>query len=220
VILLAERGVDVSKRTVRRWVQHVGPLRAAEIRKHRRPLGTKWYVDEVVFFRGKDKHFLYRAVDGHGQGVDVLFRAHRDTASATAFCRQALARPGWRPAPVIRDHHRPGIKAIREVFPAAEPGRTGRHRVSGETTMPIGRRHVFARDRLRMARGPKALATGQRFFEGRGGVPARRPGHPCLAALAPDDEPARARAHNQVRAVALAVTALGARLTKAAAPTA
>ena len=56
--LLAERGIDVSKRTVLRWVQAFGPLLAAEVRRHRRPLGTKCYVDEVVFFRGKDKHSL------------------------------------------------------------------------------------------------------------------------------------------------------------------
>jgi transposase-like protein len=59
--LLAERGVDVSKRPVLRWGQHFGPRLAAEIRKHRRPSGTKGYVDEAFFFRGTDKHYLYRA---------------------------------------------------------------------------------------------------------------------------------------------------------------
>src|SRR6266542_3780279 len=37
--LLAERGIDVSNRTVLRWVQTFGPQLAAEARKHRRPLG-------------------------------------------------------------------------------------------------------------------------------------------------------------------------------------
>src|SRR5262249_6289120 len=61
--LLAERGIDVSGRTVRRWVQTFGPLLAAEVRKHRRPLGQTCYVDEVFFFRGEEKRYLYRAVD-------------------------------------------------------------------------------------------------------------------------------------------------------------
>ena len=56
--LLAERGMDVSKRTVLRWVQAFGPLLAAAVREQRPPLGTKCYVDEVFFFRGKDKHSL------------------------------------------------------------------------------------------------------------------------------------------------------------------
>ncbi len=49
--LLAERGIDVSTRTVLRWMQTFGPLLAAEVRRHRRPLGQKCYVDEVFFFR-------------------------------------------------------------------------------------------------------------------------------------------------------------------------
>jgi transposase-like protein len=214
VELLAERGMDVSKRTVLRWVQHFGPLLAAEIRKHCRPLGTKCYVDEVFFFRGKEKHYLSRAVDEHGQVVDVLFREHRDTESATAFFRQALARTGWQPTLVISDHHQPSIKAIQEVLPEAEHVRTGLHCTRGETTKPIERSHVFTRDRLRAARGLKTLASGQWFFEGFEGLHALRRGHTCLAELVPNYNPAQASAHDQVRAVAQAVTALGARLTK------
>src|SRR3712207_8664504 len=40
-----------------------------------------------------------------GQVADVLFREHRDTESAVAFFRQALARTGWHPTQVISDHH-------------------------------------------------------------------------------------------------------------------
>jgi transposase-like protein len=105
--LLAERGIDVSERTVLRWVQTFGPLLAADVRKHRRPLGRTCYVDEVFFFRGRHKHDPYRAIDERGPVVDVLFREQRDTESATAFCRQALARTGWRPTLVISDHHQP-----------------------------------------------------------------------------------------------------------------
>jgi len=67
MVLLAERGIDVSKRTVLRWVQSFGPLLAAEVRKHRRRPGRNWYVDEVFFFRdgGKEKRYLYRAIDEH-----------------------------------------------------------------------------------------------------------------------------------------------------------
>jgi transposase-like protein len=162
--LLAGRGVDVSKRTVLRWVQTFGPLLAAEVRRHRRPLGTTCYVDDVFFFRGEEKRYVYRAVDETGQVVDVLFREQRDAESATAFFRQALARTGWRPTQVISDHHPPYGKALQEVLPEAEHVRTGRHRAKGETTKPIERSHVFTRDRLRASRGLKTLPTGQRFF--------------------------------------------------------
>jgi|GEM_PF-219226 len=218
--MLAERGIDVSKRTVLRWVQTFGPLLAAEVRRHRRPLGTKCSVDEVFFFRGKEKRYLYRAVDEHGQVVDVLFREHRDTESAAAFFRQALARTGWRPAQVISDHHQPYVRAVQEVLPGAEHVRTGLHRARGETTKAIERSHVFTRDRLRGARGVKTLATGQRFFEAFEALHALRRGHTRLAHLVPGHEPARATVHEHIRAVARAVASLGARLTKHAAPAA
>jgi transposase-like protein len=114
--LLAERGVDVSNRTVLRWVQAFGPQLAAEARKHRRPLGRSWYTDEMFFFRGKDKWYLYRAVDEHGQVVDVLLREHRDTASAEAFFEQALGRSGQVPSAIITDHHQPYVKAVQKAY--------------------------------------------------------------------------------------------------------
>ncbi len=94
MILLAERGIDVSTRTVLRWVQTFGPLLAAEVRKHRRRPGTTWFVDEVFFFRkpGAEKRYLYRAIDEDGVVVDILLREHRDTVSAAAFFRQAIER--------------------------------------------------------------------------------------------------------------------------------
>ena len=110
-------------------------------------------MDEVFFFRGKDKHYLYRAVDEQGHVVDVLFREHRGTESATAFFRQALARTGWRPTLVITDHHQPYVTAVREVLPEATHIRTGLHRDHGETTKPVERSHIPNRDRLRASRG-------------------------------------------------------------------
>jgi putative transposase len=42
MVFLAERGIDVSKRTVLRWVQTFGPLLAAAVRKQRRRPGPRW----------------------------------------------------------------------------------------------------------------------------------------------------------------------------------
>src|SRR6266508_2419194 len=127
MIFLAERGLDVSKRTVLRWVQTFGPLLAAEVRKHRRRPGRRWWVDEVFFFRNKarEKRYLYRAIDEHGQVLDVLFRDRRDTESAKAFFRQMLRHLHTRPTTIITDHHQPYIQAVQAVFPEATHIRTG-----------------------------------------------------------------------------------------------
>jgi transposase-like protein len=46
--LLAERGLDISYETVRRWVAKFGPRFARELRRRRpRPSG-RWHLDESV----------------------------------------------------------------------------------------------------------------------------------------------------------------------------
>jgi len=203
----------VSNRTVLRWVQTFGPQLAAEARKHQRPLGRSWYTDEMFVFRGKDKWYLYRAVDEHGQVVDVLLREHRDTASAEAFFAQALGRSGQTPNALITDHHQPYIKAIQSRVPTAVHIRSGLHRLSGETTKAIERSHVPTRDRLRSSRGLKTLRTGQRFLEGFECLRALRGGHIRLTDLLPAFS-GTASQHDHVRTVAAAVLVLGMRLNR------
>src|SRR5919202_4040447 len=99
--LLAERGIDVSHRTILDWVQAFGSRLADEVRRRRRPVGKHWFVDEVFLFRKGQKRYLYRAIDEDGVVVDVLLREHRDTASAEAFFRQASDRTGVIPGEVV-----------------------------------------------------------------------------------------------------------------------
>src|ERR1700741_3864794 len=46
--LLAERGLDVSYETVRRWVLKFGVLFARELRKRRPCPSSQWHLDELV----------------------------------------------------------------------------------------------------------------------------------------------------------------------------
>ena len=45
--LLAERGMDVSRRTILRWAQAFGPLLGQAVQRRRLSLGQRWFVDEV-----------------------------------------------------------------------------------------------------------------------------------------------------------------------------
>ena len=163
--LLAERGVDVSPRTVLSWVHTFGPLLAAELRRRARPLGTRWYVDETYMRIRGAWAYLYRAVDETGQVVDVLLRKHRDLDSARAFLRQAKRRRAARPATVVTDKHAAYDHAVRRHVPRATHVRTGLHRSRGATTRAIERSHAPVKDRLRVMRGLHSVATGQRVLE-------------------------------------------------------
>jgi transposase-like protein/ribosomal protein S27AE len=45
--VLADRGVDVSGRTILRWVQKFGSALSEEIHRNRKPVSTTWLVDET-----------------------------------------------------------------------------------------------------------------------------------------------------------------------------
>jgi transposase-like protein len=109
--------------------------------------------------------YLYRAVDEHGQVVDVLLRARRDLASARAFFAPAIRRRRVRPDHVVTDKHQAYVRAVRRHAPRAVPTRTGLHRARGETTKAIERAHVPIKDRPRPMRGLQSVSTGQRLLE-------------------------------------------------------
>jgi transposase-like protein len=73
--LLAERGVEVAHVTVFRWVQRFTPLLADAARFCRHAPGDRWFVDETYVKVNGVWRYVYRAVDQHGQVVDVLVSA-------------------------------------------------------------------------------------------------------------------------------------------------
>ena len=70
--LLAERGLDVSYETVRRWVLKFGPLFARELRRRRpRPTAQRTSHQMAVMIVGR-QFWLWRAVDDEGEVLDLL----------------------------------------------------------------------------------------------------------------------------------------------------
>jgi hypothetical protein len=72
--LLAERGIMVSYETVRRWVNHFGPMIAADLRRRRSKPHTTWHLDEVYLKIDGRPVYLWRAVDAEGEVLDVLIQ--------------------------------------------------------------------------------------------------------------------------------------------------
>jgi transposase-like protein len=63
---LAERGGAVSYETVRRWVNHFGPMLPADLRKRRLKPHTTWHLDEAYLKIDGRKVYLRRTVDAEG----------------------------------------------------------------------------------------------------------------------------------------------------------
>ena len=69
--LLAERGIEVDHVSVYRWVQRFTSLFAEAARPLRHATGDRWFVDETYVKVAGRWRYLYRAVDQHGQVIDV-----------------------------------------------------------------------------------------------------------------------------------------------------
>src|SRR5829696_5568356 len=70
--LLAERGLEVSYETVRRWVLKFGPAVAKRLRQRRPKPSPRWHLDDMVMRIGGGLMYLWRAVDDQGEVLDVL----------------------------------------------------------------------------------------------------------------------------------------------------
>jgi len=92
--MLAERGLNLTYETVRRWVTKFGPLFARELRKRRqRPTG-RWHLDEMVVKIAGKRHWLWRAVDDEGEVLDILVQSRRDTRAAVRLMRKLIKKQG------------------------------------------------------------------------------------------------------------------------------
>jgi putative transposase len=76
--LLAERGIDASYETVRRWFLKFGPSIAANICRSRPRPSDHWHLDEMVISIRGGKYWLWRAVDNEGEVLDFLVQRRRD----------------------------------------------------------------------------------------------------------------------------------------------
>ena len=88
--MMEERGIEVDHSSINRWAIRFLPLLEKVFRKHKRPAGRSWRMDETyIKVKGVWK-YLYRAVDKQGQTVDFLLSAKRDKEAARQFFDKAM----------------------------------------------------------------------------------------------------------------------------------
>ena len=113
--LLAERGLAVSYETVRRWVNHFGPMIAADLRKRRPKPHTTWHLDEVYLKIDGRMVYLWRAVDAEGEVLDVLVQSKRNKHAALKLMRKLLKKYAFVPERLVTDDLRSYSAAVREL---------------------------------------------------------------------------------------------------------
>src|SRR5262245_60092723 len=96
--MLAERGIDLSYETVRRWALKFGTIIARRLRRGRPRPDGRWHLDEVFAGINGRQFYIWRAVDGEGEVLDILVQPRRDRKAALKLMRKLLKKQGITPA--------------------------------------------------------------------------------------------------------------------------
>ena len=168
--LLAERGIEVDHVTVYRWVQTFTSEFIDSARPARHATGDRWFVDETYVKVAGRWTYLYRAIDQHGQVIDVLVCERRDGAAARAFFARALT-CGRSPVEVTTDRAPVYPRVIDELAPAA------RHVLEQYSNNSAEADHGRLKARLRPMRGLKTIRSLRTIATGHAFVQNLRRGH-------------------------------------------
>jgi transposase-like protein len=156
--LLAERGLDISYETVRRWVLKFGPAIARRLRQRRRRASDHWHLDEMVVRIAGKRMYLWRAVDHEGEVLDMLVQRRRDSRAALQLMRKLLKRQGFAPKLLVTDKLRSYAAAFRRLR------LTCRHEQGLRKNNRAENSHQAVRRRERKLQRFESARSAQRFF--------------------------------------------------------
>jgi transposase-like protein len=156
--LLAERGLDISYETVRRWVLKFGPVFARNLRRLRLRPSDIWHMDEMVVSIQGTRMYLWRAVDSEGAILDVLVQPRRDKAAALRLMRKLLKKQGFAPGVLVTDKLPSYGAAHREL------GLSARHEQGPRKNNRAENSHQVVRRREQKMQGFKSLGSAQHFL--------------------------------------------------------
>jgi transposase-like protein len=156
--LLAQRGLDISYETIRRWVWKFGSVIARRLRLRRPRPSDRWHLDEMVARIAGRRMYLWRAVDHEGEILDVLVQRRRDRRAALKLMRKLLRKQGFAPRLVVTDKLRSYGAAFRDLHLSC------RHEQGFRMNNRAENSHQVVRRRERKMQRFKSAASAQRFL--------------------------------------------------------
>jgi len=156
--MLAERGLDVSYETVRRWALKFGLNYARKLRRSRPRPDARWHLDEVFVSIHSKRMYLWRAVDGEGEVLDILVQSRRNKKAALKLMRKLLKKQGFVPDAFVTDKLPSYGAALSDL------GLSKRHDFGGRKNNRAENSHLPVRQRERRMQRFKSPKSAQRFL--------------------------------------------------------
>lgn len=145
--MMAERGVDVSYETIRRWVDKFGLTYAKRIKRKSGKPSTVWHLNEVYVRADGKLAYLWRAVDDEGTILDVVVQTRRNRKAALRLIRKFLKNQGVRPERIVTDRLASYGATLRDIGLSSLQDVGGRKNNRAECShVPIRRRERKAQN--------------------------------------------------------------------------
>ena len=153
--MLAERGIDVSYETVRRWSLKFGLGYARTLRRLRPRPDGRWHLDEVFVLINGKRVYLWRAVDSEGEVLDILVQRRRDKRAALKLMRTLLKNQGFVPDAFVTDKMPSYGAALSDL------GLSKQHDFGGRKNNRAENSHLPVRQRERRMQRFKSPSSAQ-----------------------------------------------------------
>lgn len=160
--LLFARGIEVSHESVRAWCIRFGPDIAEALRHMKPRRGRNWHLDEMRVVIGGMVHWLWRAINEHGEVLDVLLQEKRDTGAARRFLYRLIDDQEL-PERIVTDGLRSYGAALREL-PELDASEHVTVSAAERQNNLIEQSHRPTREQERQQRGFRCVRRAQRFL--------------------------------------------------------
>jgi len=157
--LLAERGVEISYETVRRWVLKFGPVIARRLRWRRPQPSDRWHLDEMVVRIAGKRMYLWRAVDHESEVLDMLVQRRRDSRAALRLMRKLLKKQGFAPKLLVTDKLGSYASAFRRLGLSCPHEQELRKNNRAENPHQVVRRRERKLQRFKSARSAQCFLS-------------------------------------------------------------
>ena len=162
--LMAERGVDVSYETIRRWIDTFGTVFAKRIKSRSSNPSPRWHLDEVYTKINGKMVYLWRAVDDEGTVLDIVVQSRRNKKAAMRLLRKLLKNSGVIPSQITTDRLGSYSAALKDL------NMQSIHDVGGRKNNRAENSHLSIRRRERKAQRFKSIGSAQKQLSSYGQI--------------------------------------------------
>ena len=161
--ILFERGIQVSNEAIRLSCRKFGTAFARELKRREKRLSKTWHMDEVFVNISGRQVYLWRAVDEHGQVLDILVQEKRATDAAERFFRRLLKEADELPEWIITDQLG-SYGAAKAKIPELQEVEHLQVHSSARLNNRVEQSHQPTRQSERRMQGFPSIDSAQRFL--------------------------------------------------------